>query len=305
MDLLGTTFDGFRSHGFLDEITEQGGGCPCRLAALFFTGGGGAGLSIASGEDLLRPSTAGLMLYRQAIPEPNSVALILLPFLGAVVARSRSFGHFHVRQLLFTALCCFLPVIADAEVFERDWRVGGDGLLTYDDVNRREWLDVPVSLLSQFPEPHYENAVAELVPGGLFDGFTLAVRADVVALAESAGIDTTTTVVAINGAPTRKLIDLLGPTLGSFRIHAFLADFSPFELPVVSIFDVQSNTAGLRIGGTDDFLRFSNSGLMLYRQAIPEPSALLLTIVLSLSALSYRVGHSLIQNRWRIRLNVK
>jgi hypothetical protein len=31
---------------------------------------------------------------------------------------------------------------AEAAVFERDWKAPGDGLLTYDDVNQRVWLDL-------------------------------------------------------------------------------------------------------------------------------------------------------------------
>jgi hypothetical protein len=40
---------------------------------------------------------------------------------------------------------------ARGAVFERDWQTPGDGLLTYDDVNRREWLDVTQTQLWLFP----------------------------------------------------------------------------------------------------------------------------------------------------------
>ena len=47
---------------------------------------------------------------------------------------------------LITHLSIVLSLFAinnsSAEVFERDWKTPGDGLLTYDDVNRQEWLDL-------------------------------------------------------------------------------------------------------------------------------------------------------------------
>ena len=51
---------------------------------------------------------------------------------------------------------CFLYAIvlvapsARGAVFERDWKTPGDGLLTYDDVNRRVWLDLPFTI-EMFP----------------------------------------------------------------------------------------------------------------------------------------------------------
>jgi hypothetical protein len=39
---------------------------------------------------------------------------------------------------------------ARSEVISRGWKTPRDGLLTYDDVNRREWLDLTESVLSQF-----------------------------------------------------------------------------------------------------------------------------------------------------------
>jgi hypothetical protein len=81
------------------------------------------------------------------------------------------------RILVFflAALHIVFVYSANAAVFERDWQTPDDGLLTYDDVNRREWLDVSQSLLIQFPgstlEQRYQSALAELAPGGMFEGF--------------------------------------------------------------------------------------------------------------------------------------
>jgi len=76
---------------------------------------------------------------------------------------------------------------------QRDWKNPGDGLLTYDDANQREWLDLSQTLLtSQFPgadrEAKYLYVVGQTGTGGLFDGFSVARSPDVIALAQSAGI---------------------------------------------------------------------------------------------------------------------
>jgi hypothetical protein len=115
------------------------------------------------------------------------------------------------RICIFVIALAVTPLdAAKAAVFERDWKTPGDGLLTYDDVSQREWLDLPVSLLDQFPgmtiEDRYQSAILEIAPGGLFDGFAVANRTDIVSLATSAGIDTTTTSFTMNGSAVSELI---------------------------------------------------------------------------------------------------
>ena len=99
------------------------------------------------------------------------------------------------RFLFLTALLgATLPLSSRAAVMERDWLAPGDGLLTYDTVNQREWLDIPATLLSQFgstTEEAIPAALAELEPGGSLADFTLASREDVAALVASAGVDLT------------------------------------------------------------------------------------------------------------------
>jgi hypothetical protein len=62
-----------------------------------------------------------------------------------------------LRTLAFATLFLWTPGQLLAGVFSRDWKTPGDGLLTYDDVNQREWLDLSVSRLDQFPVPRFEN----------------------------------------------------------------------------------------------------------------------------------------------------
>jgi hypothetical protein len=202
-----------------------------------------------------------------------------------------------VKRLVFfsvATLFAFCVLSARADVFERDWKTPGDGLLTYDDVNQREWLDLSVSLLNQFPVPYLENAVAQVGPGGLFDGFTWARADDVRAFAESAGIDTTTANYATNQAATRYVIDLLGVTAANeiFTYSLGFIDPTGFSTPVPpragAAFVVSFNQAtgvgsiaGVGISSGNDFFTPPDNpnilGLMLFR-SVPEPGSLLLLI---------------------------
>jgi len=200
------------------------------------------------------------------------------------------------RILLFASLTTMLVSAAhpaDAAVFERDWQTPGDGLLTYDDVNQREWLDLSVSRLDQFPEARLENAVAEIAPGGLFEGFTWAKRDDVTALAQSAGIDTSTTDGAINQSAVSDVISLLGVTYQNFsstRSVGYVEDtalgYPNGHLAIQFYIRHLVGRAGLAVASTDIL---EGAGLMLYR-AVPEPGAgvlMVLWICLS-SACRYR-----------------
>jgi hypothetical protein len=189
------------------------------------------------------------------------------------------------------AACVWLVLVAicwadscRAAVFERDWQAPDDGLLTFDDVDNREWLDLSVSRFDQFPEPRLENAIAELAPGGLFEGFTWAKRNDVRRLAESAGIDTSTSNFAINGSPTIELIRLVGPT---FENMHFLRSIALIDEPQVTYpfiaYDGAAflvnygGLAGLASPLNDDELVMANA-LLLYR-TVPEPSTSLLILL--------------------------
>jgi hypothetical protein len=202
------------------------------------------------------------------------------------------------KTMLVCALVLFATYCpaANGAVFERDWTTPGDGLLTYDDVNRREWLDLSVSRLDQFPQPRLENALAEIGPGGIFEGFTFAERADVIPFAQSAGINTSTFNFATNEQPTADLIELLSVT---FQNSATVRSIGYIDEPtgnprVGADFHVQFNSitgegsmAGLFLSG--DLLSITVPGLMLFRN-IPEPSwgLLVLEAFCSLECLAYR-----------------
>ena len=213
-----------------------------------------------------------------------------------------------LRFLLFGPVLCAsliatLPQITQAAVFERDWKTPGDGLLTYDDVNQREWLDLSETLLEQFAgagpgttraedlEARYQNVVGELEPGGMFDGFTVGKREGVVALAQSAGIDTFIRNFDTNAVATLQLIDFLSPTLsrshGRTESRGYLAEFGTPRFPdrLEAILNyapprpADSGNARLLFLPNDDLRSPMTAGVMLLRNVVPEPSVIVLVVI--------------------------
>ncbi len=188
-----------------------------------------------------------------------------------------------LRLLLFGPVLCAsiiatLPQITQAAVFERDWKTPGDGLLTYDDVNQREWLDLTESQLFKFPgnalEERYQAVLAETAIDGLFEGFSVAASEEVRSLAESAGIDTSTTDFHENNIKSVGLIDSLGQTSEDVPVSSgVVVDLGRKNYTVLigAVVGRSNAIAGWIVG--DFTSRFS--GVWLYRQ-IPEPSSILL-----------------------------
>jgi len=189
----------------------------------------------------------------------------------------------HSLLLSLFLVFLFLPTanVATAAVFERDWNVEGDGLLTYDDVNQREWLDVPETVLANYPAG-LDGVLEELQTGERLAGFTWATRADVSALAESAGIEPNVAKIS-HYRETIRLINLLDsaprkrPWL--YATWGLLGDPILAEPPPRAI---ASLSVSLRNDGAGEVTFYpwpqlssddplSETGVMLYRQ-IPEPS---------------------------------
>ena len=164
-------------------------------------------------------------------------------------------------------------------------------------MSRREWLELSVSRLNQFPEPQLENAIAETMPDGLFEGFKWAKRDDVTAFAQSGGIDTTTN-GSVNLSATDDVISLLGITFqntSSIRSVGYVEDaavgYPNGHLAMQLYIRHLVGQAGLAVASTDIL---QDAGLMLYR-AVPEPSTLCLlaisSFILSLTGSSWRSSH--------------
>ncbi|WP_428307824.1 PEP-CTERM sorting domain-containing protein [Lacipirellula sp.] len=181
-------------------------------------------------------------------------------------------------------VCAPLPGLsARAGVISRDWKTPGDGLLTYDDVNQREWLDLSQTLLSsQFPgadrEAKFQYVLGQTGSGGLFEGFSLAESGDVVALAESAGVDTSTQSYATNVTPTLALGELIGFTIlppNGNKLALGLVDgvgpSPPIQMTAILRTSFESQ-AGLTFA-TPHTQFLEPPGVMLFR-AVPEPAGL-------------------------------
>jgi PEP-CTERM motif len=199
-----------------------------------------------------------------------------------------------------------------AGIIERDLESPGDGLLTYDTVNHREWLDLP-----ETGQMRLADVLGQMEPGGRLEGFQFAMLGDVSELATSAGVGWTWT----PGPYAEQLIDLLGITisatagiLGDSRwsngliAQSFLAEYPVFDdtnVYVHSNYDpLQPGTINhplyVPTGGwlyadgpllwpDEPILGFGDIGpFWLYRSAVPEPSALMLFGLAAICATSGR-----------------
>jgi hypothetical protein len=205
--------------------------------------------------------------------------------------------------LCVAVFCTFLCAsFCSAAVFQHDWKTPGDGLLTYDNVNQREWLDLTQTVLAdQFAfttigqETKFQYVLIQTAPGGVYEGFSAAKSADVVAFAQSSGINTSTQSFATNSAPTLNLCDLLGYTIThndrSRTTDGLLNEFDPnLGGRSSAIFNtVFSSQSGLFIGA-GQFQFPSPPGVMLYRAAIPEPRAIALMMLCSIEVVCRRGG---------------
>jgi hypothetical protein len=203
--------------------------------------------------------------------------------------------------ILAVTLLHFCRPDAYAAVISRDWKTPSDGLLTYDDVNQREWLDLSQTILSdQFPstgthpleirESRYQYVVGQTSPGGLFEGFKVSRSGQVVTLAQSAGIDTSTDDIFLNSSPADSLMQLLSVTRDTTSGSRFavgllnqlsISPMQPFRLSgsvFVNLVSGPNGRAGLRLDTGYTQFPPSTVGVFLFR-AIPEPCTCLLLFV--------------------------
>ncbi len=222
-----------------------------------------------------------------------------------------------VRHLtLLLSLC--LASSTTAGVVSRDLFDPGDGLLTYDDVNQREWLDfsVPTGIT---------QAGLVLSESGPISGFRFATLEDVLDLAQSANVhwfDFDGSVLIDNTDSNPRLLALVdntylatggllgrieaatgfvatssGPEFAGSRFDGtivYLARFGGDPIP-----GAINRSATGRTAPSESFSAATelphwmppNGGYWLYREAapIPEPTAVCLALLASLSALRLRV----------------
>ena len=206
-------------------------------------------------------------------------------------------------SLVVLLLGSLLPSVARSAIIERDWLEPGDGLLTYDTVNRREWLDIPYTI-EQFPTPSLRDVFPRLqlvqeatLPGGVLDGFTVATSSEVLALAESAGIDVTTSDLMRNEVAVRNLLNLLGTTRqfppNDSIITRGLVDDNIADCDCALVMNLYANFG---VAAINSFLTSESSddrparstGVFVYRQ-VPEPATAAIVATLLAAVTCYRV----------------
>ncbi len=216
-----------------------------------------------------------------------------------------------MRVILACLLTFVLQVPLLADIYERDLISPSDGLLTYDDVNDREWLD-----LMETAAVDLSVVRASCEPGGSLEGFKFATAQDVQALAISAGVQASpqsSLLSVVTGTQAHKLIRLLGKVvhaeggvLGELNValgqvvQAFESEVPIFDETnffVVSIGrgpppGTISSPAQAQPGGAYYFStpllfpnfpplgRGSSGPFWLYRKAVPEPRSIYLWLVL-------------------------
>lgn len=208
-----------------------------------------------------------------------------------------AFSRFRLLLLLVSASS------APAAIISRDWKAPGDGLLTYDDVNRREWLDVSESSIARFSTSNVTDvaiadAKLQLLPGGVFEGFTLATRVDVEQLIASAGIDVSSASSSRDSADEmRNLLNLMRSQQTPIEPSGSGQIIGVIDEQVIPANEFQNTNVAASIGVTTGSFPaqfgFGNSGdsyrvrgvqtgtkMMLYRAAVPEPSTMIVVEIL-------------------------
>lgn len=212
-------------------------------------------------------------------------------------------SHRHTRALVASILFLLFCAPCHAAVLERDWKSSGDGLLTYDTINRREWLDLSQTLLDdRFPgtsaEERFQFVVGQTDPGGMFAGFSVARAGDVTELATSAGINVNDVFDPSNISRTTVLIELLDYTPQPANLTNKLAvglldeveDTSP-NPRISSVFYVDDiYQAGLFFTNSPNLQRPYPFGVMLARTAVPEPrSTAILAVLLAIISAAHHL----------------
>ena len=236
----------------------------------------------------------------------------------------------HLRNLpLIVALS--VPAASSAGLIERDLWGSGDGLITFDSVNRREWLDLPTTLDTTVSEVQIE-----MEPGGRFEGFQFATRDDVLQLADAAGVplrDSNEIFATPNARSAIELLDWMvyatGGALGDSKWTYGQVAFDPNTTPpalddtnfyIFSTFRNSPQYGHPQSGGGGDFGYayfdgpfWSSAGpvggygdlgpFWLYREAIPEPnSASLLATIFAALFLKFARATPRLASRPRCRL---
>ncbi len=185
--------------------------------------------------------------------------------------------------MFVTCLC--LAGTANATLMSADWKVAGDGLLTRDDVNGLEWLD-----LTESTNRSYNSVIGEFGAGGDFAGFRYADVTELTLLFSQAGFAASalnTGNLSGNKTIAQALVNLLGVTgtsnAGTRFTSKGLVVNPAFTNPALSgafvDYSTQFNTGAISTGngGTEnDSSTTFGSWLVRSSATVPEPTTFVL-----------------------------
>lgn len=226
-------------------------------------------------------------------------------------------GSQQAKGIMLLSIACYLLSSADgrAAIIERDLRTPGDGLLTFDEVHNREWLD-----LTETAGLGWDSILGAIAPGGELFGFSLATIKDVEQLVESAALQETEPwiIPGVAGSEPKEFVDLLGEKTLPVPIRSFLGDGvairfsygnvvqvdqSEDDTPIIEneVFYVMSfensgpvpgginrplaligNSGGFFVAPQLDPEAMDESPYWLYRSVVPEPSSSILILLAGL-----------------------
>jgi hypothetical protein len=226
----------------------------------------------------------------------------------------------HLRFLMLMIAALMQRATAQSAIISADLHQPGDGLLTYDTINHREWLD-----LSETSGWSLTTTKQALAPGGPYQDFHIATVSEVTALVASAGYDGTSYTGEPYFAITTELMDLLHqdliliatlispggniqfPSANPIELAVHLADawalsdaangaFVEFEISTTTteaVGDVPDDSTGQSFAGipmetTNPFI-IQNRSVWLYRDpAVPEPASTVLVLLAVCAIISFR-----------------
>lgn len=228
--------------------------------------------------------------------------------------------------LLATAFSLLLSQSTQAAVIERDLFSAGDGRLTFDDINNREWLD-----LTYTSGVNVASVLDAMNDGQFLEGFKFATVQDVSGLADSAGVvwltDETATfsqeahdnalalhyllgevfffevrfrnvatgldsVVAYRSSFGLVVYDPLVPQPNFDGTNVFLSVIDPPSSGTIRLVGSRKPTAGFTTTPQEGFpLATGDTGpFWLYREVVPEPSTYALIIVAAITVATTKLG---------------
>lgn len=134
-----------------------------------------------------------------------------------------------VESIVVTLVAFLFSSAAVADVIDQDWKTPGDANALFDTATSIRWLD-----LSMTADISHDDVVANLVAGGLFEGWRLATQTEVLELWGHAGITNA----------EREWVTYQYP-----QVNDMVTRLGPTQMIEPGLFPVATHTVGMVEGG--------------------------------------------------------